>query len=1120
MAWKVGSNVLTLITGRAGSGKTARIMEEVRNRLAEGRGDPLFFLVPEQYTLQCERDLIGTLDLAGTLDVQVLSLERLALRVFAETGGRTRVFLDDQGRAMLVRRVLRDLENELSVYRGARPGFVSQACRLLEDLRRNRISPGELEEIIGEVDQPFLAAKLKDLYRIALGYEQELAGRFLDADEAMRRLLDQLDGCPSLQGKDFFADGFSQLTPQSLEVFRRILGVGRSLTLALPYDGRPEDGSLFGRAQTIVRTLEGQAADWGIDVRRIHLGPKGKAPEIRYLEDNLFRFPFRHWTQPVERIVLTEAGTREAEVREVLDEITRLAAAGVRYRDITVVCPCLEEYEGIMARQFAQRDVPVFVDLPQTLRGNRYIDYVLLVLESVRRGFPAALVQAMVGTGFSPLTPGEAEVFENYCLRHGVDRWRFMEPFRWEDEETSEMERCRRVLMEPLQALANDLEAARTLREYCRCLYRFLADGGSFGVLSQLQEELEDAREFHVGDRYRQVWNILLDLLDQMVEIMGDDESDVEGFCQILEAGMDERPLAQIPSGIDQVLVGSLDRTKTHNIGVLFVLGFNDGQIPRSPGDQGLLSFREALVLQDAGLSFPKDSASMAREEKLSLYLALGKPSERLYLSYAMAGRQGESLRPSGLLNRIARIFPGLALRRAGEHPEGDIGSGSLEEAALWLAEAASGLMPDGNRLDTLRRMWQGGRRPHLERLMDLAFGPQGSPALRPETSRDLFGRDMTVSISRLETMAACPFAHFVRYGLKPRKRERLSIEPADIGTVYHDTLYRFAQKAREEGRDWTSYSSEEIRSELEERMEEALSPQTREALQADGSSMFTGVRMKEQIRTSLEAMVEHLRNGLFQPSLFEVKFGPGELLPPLVLTLEDGGEVVLQGTIDRADFYRRDGDLLVKLMDYKTGARDFDFAMFYHGLMLQLMVYLQAMEEAAAVLQAQRVISAGAFYFRIGDPAVTLSRFDDDKREEKIREKFQMKGILVDRVDVLAALDREAGEKSLIVPAGLKKNGTLKSMQSVVSEEQLEQMKRHTMDVATRLSREIAAGRVDVSPYRLGRNRSACTWCDYKDICFVQPDHPDASIRVLPVYRKGEVLDLLKGGDNHDPVD
>lgn len=1119
--------MLRIVRGRPGTGKTTWLLEEAvrcyRKEQESGTPRTLFFLVPEQYTLQCERDLCGMLGNPGLLGIEVLSLDRLAQRVLDEGGGRTRVPLDGPGKRMLLGRVFRQAQPDLSVCRRSSRGFLDALSSLLEDLRRARIPLENLFRAAAEVEDPFLAAKMADIAALAGGYEAEMAGRFLDREEAYDLLRERIGGCRSLSGQVFFVDGFPRLSQQGLAVLTDLLHLGNEVSLALPWDDQPAEGSLFSESAQAVRTLTAYAREAAIPVEDRTMTECYRDPEIAFLNRNLFAFPHQVWPEVPGKISVWECDGREEEVWRILARIEEMVEReGYAYREIAVVCGDLSAYRGLFSRLCRQFRIPCFVDDPDPLRDNRFIAHVLLSLEAAASRPSLSLVRALLATGFTGMDQQEREILENALLARGTLRDALGTPFSGSPGPPEGAEEARRRLGETLSELGKDLEAARSIREQAGALWDYLEESGARQTLEAHVEDLEAARDFAGAARYRQAWPLLAEVLDQLVRVLGDDPADPGEFRRLLQDGVEARGLSQIPTGLDQVLIGSLERSRTHTMRAMFVPGCNEGVLPPGSADPGLIGGREAELLQRFQIELGREHASRFRREKVDLLLALGKPQDTLVLSYPRGSQAGETLPPSPLMGRIRRIFPRMPADPG--LPEGAVTSLERlprlrERAGRTVRDCLGGAPGHAGGLPVLRKLRERGDTDFVEALLQAAFDRDPGRVLSPEATRRVYGEAPRMSISRLEAMARCPFAHFVSYGLRPELRPEPRVEHLALGSFFHDCLYRYGRILASGGRSWVELEAGERRRFLEQALEESLTGGDTPAAVRTSPLLF---RFRRMVRESLEVLTGHLARGEFRPVWYEAAFGPGRLLPPVEIETPGGTRCQMAGSIDRVDLWQDRDRLRVRLLDYKSGSRRFDYAAFFHGLSLQLAIYLLALEGAAAVLGVPAVDPAGAFYFPIAGRKAEAGSPDPGTWEEYRRELFRMDGLCVREPEILRGMDREGGRSPVIRGLRYNRDGTPARNAALISREELRQIGAHARALGGQLAGRILEGQVGVHPARVGTAPAPCGVCDYPAMCFRE----EGAIRYRFLEKKkaeevrADLAEMYGADPDPDPAD
>jgi ATP-dependent helicase/nuclease subunit B len=1093
--------VLSIVTGRSGSGKSHLLVDKVREEMA-GRedGGKIYFLVPEQYTLQCERDLIEGLGLTGTLTIEVLSISRLTTRVLEECGGLTRQPMDQQGKLMLIRRVMMELEDSLAHLRSHSGGMLEEIASLIENLKRNDLNIEDLIEAAEQMKDERLLRKLRDMEQVYVGYQQVLAEGYVDPEESYLLLNEKLEHSKVFRGRKIFVDGFTQFSSQGLGLLEQLLALGNDLTLVLPFDERPEEGSLFAAQAGIIERLTSYCAHEKIKIRREHLDKVYRQEELAFLQRNLFSFPHGSWDKEPLNLEVFEARDREQESRYVAHKIAcQIKAGDVNPRDITVMCDKLDDYYEPLARWFSAYGIPVHFDHKISLYQDSFISHVLRSLKLIGSFYSQSQWRQYLSSAYVSDDLTLREELENTVMRMGLTRGALREYLKGID--------C----MKPLSGLEEQLKGAEKVEDMVLGLYHYLESQGAFTRLTEEREAHLVRRDFQLAARTAQVYGLLISVLEQMVSLMGKETLTLDEFLEILETGLGGKQLGEIPSGIDQVLVGSLPRSKSHDISFLYLLGFNEGIIPANIRESALLSHREADRLKEKGLDLGLDSASLYRKEKMDLYLAMAKANQGMFISYTRATMLGEGLQPSALVQRLKKMYPALNIL---VQQDDELLPITRQEGCVWPADALergiedTGLYLRGEELSeesryNLQALYQGGFKDTLDNLLSSEFSREPSLRLGREVATELYGPTPKMSISSLEKMAACPFSYFVAKGLKPVERKEGVVESSDLGTFFHESFYHYAQALAKDQLGW-DIDEAERKKRMEKAMDMAVADDEMIAVRKDPS--FS--RYRKMADNSVRQMTEQLRHGSFEPSFFEVRFGKDESLPPIYLQADESTTLELRGVIDRADVYREKEKAFVRLIDYKSGNKDFDFGLFYHGLSLQLAVYAKALHNAAEALGVQSVQVGAALYFHIDSQPVILEREDENELKEALRKRFAMKGLVLKDVELVGKMDGTETVSPTMQGVKLNKNGSFGKNKHLVSAEELAIICQHGFSKAEEFAGRIVQGEVGVSPYRYGADKSACTWCDYRSMCFFEEKRMN--------YRK---LEEFKGASANQDV-
>ena len=1054
---------LHLVLGRAGSGKTRLLAEALSQHMR--RGERAILIVPEQHTYEAERRVAALA--GGLLGVQVLSLERLCERVLEAAGDR-RTFLTAQGVQMVVRRAVVRRQDALVTYAhvARTPGFAAEAAAFVGACRQACITPDMLRQAVDALPPDgLLAAKLADMALLYADVDAYLAGRYLTADDALDAALLCLPDS-FVAGVPVYLDGLPVVSEQVLRLAGALLGAAQSVTVALTLDAGAPDADVFEPNAGAAQALVALAARQGLPVFERRLtGRRPADPALMHLERRLFAYPDAPYAADAPAVTVYGANSRTSEVRALCDAVLSCARAGVRYRDMAVLVSDMEAYAGPLTRACEQRGIPVFLDARRPVRSHAAAALLLGAVRAVTGGFQPADVLDVAKTGYAGLTDAEEELLENYVLRFGVRYGGFLAPFQ-RGEAPAVPEAARQKLLAPLLQLREGL-ARPTAGEKARACYAYLAALDVQGRLEREAEALTAAGRVPQAEEHAQVWRALVELLEQLHAILGEARMGREEFLSVLEEGLVQATLGVIPDTSDALRLSPLSRMGGGSVRALFVLGCSEGLLPRDDGDDGILNEEEREALAACGLPRMHGAAYRAAHERLMLYEALARPTERLYLSYPFTGDAG-ALSPSQLVQRVRELFPraaaGSDLSRAAEAP------GCEADALERLTEGLRRRAEDGVTAPELPALAAhfSARRPALfARLLSRGRGDAGE-ALPRALARMLYGARAAMSASRLEQFNRCPFAHFVRYGLRAGERPEYRERAADLGSFYHEALRAFFRAAEEEGLAVGALTDGQQRLLLERVLPEVLAAHNDGVLVGDERLRATLFLLVETLRHSVAAIVRQLAAGAFEPAGAEVRFGEGCAFPPIELEAADGTRALLYGVIDRID---RAGDV-VRVVDYKTGGRALDFAAILDGLELQLPLYLLAATGGGGT-------AGGMYYMPIRVPPVQ----DGRDVEAALAEAFRLRGLTLSEPRVLALSDAafargEAAQSSVVYGLSrLKKDGSLRGALAEAPEFSalLQAAKRR----AAASLEGMMAGVAAASPVE-----GACGYCPYRSVC------------------------------------
>ena len=1124
--------------GPSGSGKSHRIYEEIMQRAAQEPGRNFLIIVPDQFTMQTQKDLVMRSDRGGILNIDVLSFGRLSHRILEEVGTKEMPVLDDTGKSLVLQKIAADLKEQLPAMGSLlhKQGYIHEVKSAISEFMQYGISTQDMDKLIASAEKRgALAMKLRDLKTLYRGFQDYIRDHFITTEETLDVLRRSLVKSKILPDSVVVFDGFTGFTPIQNRLIQELMRVCEetivTVTIGEEEDPYQMDGEqkLFHLSKKTVADLVKLAAEAevtrGEDVF-VKGGPNRftEAPALCYLEQNLFRYQYEPYTEKQCEIRMFEALSPREEVHQTALYIRKLIREeGLTYRDIAVVIGDLEGYASYVETEFGQLEIPCFLDRTRGIVLNPMIEYIKSALQLYIRDFSYDTVFHFLRSGMADISREEIDELENYVIRTGARGYRtysrlftrrteeMQQGSGQEDTERAEetLERLNRIR----QQFADTVEilhmAPRAKAgEYVDHLYDFLEQNQVQQKLLNYQQRFEQEGDLAKAREYAQIYRLVMDLLDQIYELLGEEEISLQEFADILEAGFGEITVGTIPQNVDRIVVGDMERTRLKQVKVLFFLGVNDGNIPKNASKGGIISDMDREFLIESGTEMAPSPRQQMYIQRLYLYLNMTKPSERLYLSYAKVNSDGKGIRPSYLIDTVRKLFPQLAV----EYPQNRSRLEQIEgrqEGARYLAEElreyADGTLREEERQDfyLMYRAYETDPEGR-DRLTAAAFRRYKESGLSRIVARALYGRQLENSVSRLETYAACACRHFLQYGLSLQEREEFGFEVSDMGNVYHAVLENFAGKLAESGRTWWDFDENFATQAIKEAVEGYAATYGETVLYSSARNEYAITRMSRILTRTVLTLQQHLKQGSFQPDDYELSFRFAEDLDSIHVDLSEEEKMHLQGRIDRIDVSEDAEHVYVKVIDYKSGNKKFDLAALYYGLQLQLVVYMNAaMELESRKHPDKEIVPAALLYYHIDDPTIeTPVELTQEQINEEILTKLRMNGVVNSDPAVVERLDRFLQDKSKVIPVEKKKDGSFSARSGILSREELQVVSAYVDTKIRQIGREILDGKIAANPYEKG-NEEACTYCAYKKVCGF-----DGSI---PGYEKRQLEDLDK---------
>lgn len=1067
---------ITFVLGRAGSGKSTLAHTELKRAL--DAGEKPILIVPEQYTYEAEQQLCRDMG-GGLIGANVLSFTTLARRVLDEK--RTmRAGLSRQGRKMVIRRAIRTCLPKLTTFRrtALRPGFVDKLDELLSLCKRFEITPQALADAANAPSvSALLKDKLNDLSIIFEQIQQLLGSKYIDGDDAFG-LATGLVANSSYANRPVIIDGFDILTTQLYEMLRALMSCSRSMLITLCLDtGARRDEPLFRPERRAFQRLKEIADELGcaVSVRELK-GAYKPSRALNHLESELYAYPFDAWQGDADEITLFAASDMQAEAEALADAVQQAARDGIRYRDMAVIASDTVQYALPIQRAFKKRGIPMFMDEKHPIQGHPAVELVCAALKSINGGFSQSAFLQLIKTGLAGIDRDGAEKLENYVLRRGIMGGRLTKPF-----DDAELEQSRIAVMQPLLKLREGLSGKNAALK-TRALYEYLEALNVGARLDELAQELYSQGRYELMEENAQIWDMLMELLDQLYLIMGDDEVSNTRYLELINEGVSAYDVGVIPTTADQVLLGGITRTRSRAVDALFVVGCLEGLFPACHKDDGIIDDAELAALKDIGVAAWGSTLYRMQNDSLDIYRALSRPKERLYMSYCVNAAGGKC-EPGEMFDKVAQIFPRVPIKTDIGTEHGD----SMAELACSLRE-----MLEGSAAAADMRLYSYYRsKPEYRDALEsveagLFFTPQSE---RLNAAKKL----SSVSASRLETFNSCPFLYYARYVLKAQSRREYGEGKQDEGELYHAALSALVDYIKTNGLDYAKLDEEQVHAIMDELLPSIFQAHNEGLLSDDPRLRFRLHIMALTCKATAWALVYQMGRGSFTPLGSELAFGANEQYPPLRIPTPNG-DLMINGKIDRAD---ASPDGALRVIDYKLGGRDFDLGETYSGLRLQLPLYLCAAEAAFSG------VGAGMYYMGVLYPYCDKDYADDDKLKAALISSFRMRGLTLNEDVTLTATDRELpGTKSSVI--------YMSKEPPLLSREQMDKLTTFAKHIAAETSANIASGRIAPMPY-IQDKRTPCGWCDFRSLCWFDPEFAGCAHRRIKPLKLSEFLERIE---------
>ena len=1086
---------LKIVYGKSGTGKSTYIFNEIAEKIKKEKRK-IYIITPEQFSFTAEKKLLDSIDTSSVISAEVLTFNRMAYRVMKEVGNNRSKNLSSSGKSMIIYSILSEQKNNLK-FIGKSTENVELIGTQITEFKKHGITVESLKNVMDNTENQYLKAKINDMLNVYEKYVEEISKEYIDENDSLSILAENLDLVHDFDDVDIYIDEFVGFTHQEYEILRKLLIKANEVTITVCTDdtnlsGNPDTDIFYANKMTLDKVYYIAKQENVKIAKPINLNTlyRFKTKELEHLEENVYAFPYKKYEACVQNIELFLAKNQYSEVENVAKNIVKLVRdKGYRYNDISVITKDLDGYSNLCKAIFAKYDIPVFIDEKKDLNQNVLVKYMISLLNIFAKNWSVDSVLEYIKTGLvQDIEDDDIYIIENYALRWGIKGSRWYNGdwifYNETEEEQEKILHIREKIIKPLLKFKNDLSNLKDVASITKAMYQFLIENSIDINMENRIKELEEIGEIEKAKEYETSYKLIVEILDEIVLVLGDKKVSFEKYADLLKIGLANTGLGKIPGTQDQVIVGDVDRSRSHKVKAVFIIGLNDGMFPSVNKNEGFFNDKDREILKTKGAELAKRTLEKLYDDNFNIYKAFSTSEEKLFLSYASSDLEGKSLRPSILVNRVKKIFPKLVEASDVIERISDIVTeeSTFEELLEKISE-----FRDGKEIDDIwfylynyyanSPEWKAKLENSLKAL-NYSIEPE---KINKDIIQKLYGDTLKTSVSRLEQYQSCPFSYYLKYGLNLSEREEFKIQAIDTGTFMHDVIDGFFDRLQEKNINVKEIEAEEIGEIVDDIIEEKLGLKKNYIFTSIPKYKVLASRLRKVVKKSIIYMVDSLKYSDFGVMGHEMEFKNGKEYPAIELKLENGKKVEITGKIDRIDIAKTPEGNYIRIIDYKSSAKDINLNEVVAGLQLQLLTYLDA------VCNIEDVMPAGVLYFNLIDPTVKVAnKIDEEKLQDEIRKQFKMKGLILADVNIVKKMDKtlEKGSSN-IIPAYIDKDGNLANRSSTITRQQFENLQKYTNKIIKQISNAILEGDIKIKPYyKIKQGKTPCEYCKYKSIC------------------------------------
>lgn len=1083
---------LRIIYGKSGTGKSSYIYNEISEKIKQNEKSKIYIITPEQFSFTAEKKLME--NKKSVINAEVITFNRMAYRIMNEIGGDIHNNITKCGKSMLIYQILQKEKKNLNLLNKTDEN-IDLAMRTISEFKKNQVSIEELKKETENINDNYLKIKLQDLILIYEKFNDDIQNKYIDETDLLTKLSENIEKTNIFKNAIFYIDEFVGYTKQELEIIKKLLEISKSVTITFCIDNweldtNPDSDIFYPNKVTLKKILPLLEQDEKIETVNLNKLNRFKNEELIYLENYLYNLKIKKYEKETKNVNLFLAKNQYSEIEYIAKNIINLVKNNnYKFNEIGIITKNVNTYSSLIKAIFEKYEIPVFIDEKKDLNQNILIRYILSILEIIIKNYSYEAVFNYLKINFAEFDEDDIFKLEKYCIKYGIKNNKLKKDFIYEinNEEINYLNELRKKIINPIIDLEKKINKKQNVQNIIKELYLFLINENIENKLNNKIKELENKNNFELAKEYKISYEIIINIFDEISNIFNNEEFTLDNFYKIFKIGLKNSSLGKIPASQDGVTVGDTERSRTHKVKAIFIIGLNDGVFPSVNKDEGFINDADREILKEKNIELAKGTLENLYDDNFNIYKAFTTAEEKLFLSYCQSDTDGKSLRPSTLILKIKKIFPKLIEKNDILEKENYfVNEKDLYEDFISkiILEDNEKKIKNNNDLFLYYKYFNenDNYKKTLKNNLNYINNLKIPEKIKTENIQKLYGNKLKTSVSKLETFKSCPYEYFMQYSLKIKEKEELKVKNLDTGSFMHDVINSFFEEIKKEEIDIKNIEDEETEKIVNKIIDEKLNNNKNYIFTATEKYKLLVKRLKRIILKALKYIILGLKVSDFEVEGTEVAFDEKKgTYKPIEIKLENGKSVEIVGKIDRIDIAKDENNKYIRIIDYKSSVKDIDYTNIYAGLQLQLITYLDAM------CKIEDFIPAGILYFNLLEQMINSDKkMTDEEIEEKIKSNFKMKGLILADVRVAKMQDNNlmASTSSKIIPAYMDKTENLSPKKSsIATREEFEKLQKYVNNTIKEISEEILNGNIKLKPYYKNK-KTPCEYCSYKNVC------------------------------------